>query len=96
MFAPGRFIEVFVDCPLDVCESRDVKGLYAQARAGKIRQFTGIDDPYEPPERPELVLSTVAASPEVNARAIVHLLARNHLVTVPSPAALSFGTESIP
>ena len=49
----GTFIEVFVDCPVEVCEGRDVKGLYAKARKGEIRQFTGIDDPYEAPHRPE-------------------------------------------
>ncbi|MCH7732342.1 MAG: adenylyl-sulfate kinase [Candidatus Marinimicrobia bacterium] len=54
----GRFTEVFVKCPLDVCESRDVKGLYAKARAGEIKHFTGIDDPYEIPENPEIVVDT--------------------------------------
>ncbi|MFH1758978.1 MAG: adenylyl-sulfate kinase [Patescibacteria group bacterium] len=55
----GReFIEVFVNTPLEVCESRDPKGLYKKARAGEIKQFTGIDDPYEPPEKPEIVLCT--------------------------------------
>ena len=57
---PGDFVEVFVDAPLEVCESRDPKGLYKKARAGEIRGFTGIDDPYEPPERPELILDSAA------------------------------------
>jgi len=52
------FLEVFVDCPLDVAESRDPKGLYKKARAGELKGFTGIDDPYEAPERPELHLRT--------------------------------------
>ena len=52
----GDFIEVFVDTPLAICERRDPKGLYKKARAGEIRQFTGVDDPYEPPEQPELRL----------------------------------------
>jgi bifunctional enzyme CysN/CysC len=52
------FLEVFVDAPLDVCEARDPKGLYARARAGKVKGFTGIDDPYEPPEHPDLVIAT--------------------------------------
>jgi adenylylsulfate kinase len=56
MLAPGDFIEVFVDTPLEVCESRDPKGLYKKARAGELKQFTGIDDPYEPPTAAELVL----------------------------------------
>ncbi len=55
-FAGGEFIEVFVDAPLALCEQRDVKGLYAKARAGRLRHFTGIDSPYEPPEAPELHL----------------------------------------
>ncbi|MBN1609096.1 MAG: adenylyl-sulfate kinase [Polyangiaceae bacterium] len=57
-----RFIEVFVDTPLDVCEQRDPKGLYKKARAGEVRGFTGIDDPYEPPVKPELVLKTAEQS----------------------------------
>lgn len=58
----GNFIEVFVDAPLEVCEQRDVKGLYRKARAGLIRHFTGIDDPYEPPEYPEVVCKTAEQS----------------------------------
>jgi len=58
MLEPGDFIEVLVDAPLDVCESRDPKGLYKKARAGEIKGFTGIDDPYEAPERAELVLDS--------------------------------------
>jgi len=54
----GEFIEVFVDAPLEVCEARDPKGLYKKARAGEIKGFTGISDPYEPPENPELVLDS--------------------------------------
>jgi adenylylsulfate kinase len=53
---PGDFIEIFVDAPLEVCEKRDPKGLYKKARAGELKGFTGIDDPYEAPEKPELVL----------------------------------------
>jgi len=54
----SRFVEIFVDCPIEVCEQRDVKGLYAKARAGKISDFTGIHSPYEPPLKPELVVET--------------------------------------
>ena len=57
-----RFVEIYVSTPLDECERRDVKGLYARARRGEIRNFTGIDDPYEPPEHPELTLDTRALS----------------------------------
>lgn len=70
----GDFIEVFVDAPLEVCEARDPKGLYKQARAGLIKGFTGIDDPYEAPLNPELVLQSSAAPPDVLAdQVIAHL-----------------------
>jgi sulfate adenylyltransferase len=71
MVSPDRFVEVFVDTPLDVCETRDIKGLYARARRGEIRGFTGIDDPYEAPRNPEITLDTVTFTPEENARKIV-------------------------
>jgi sulfate adenylyltransferase len=84
MLAPGHFVEVFVDTPLDVCEARDVKGMYAKARRGEIKDFTGIDDPYEPPLNPELTLDTVAHSPEQNARLILAYLIQNGLVRAAS------------
>ena len=74
--AAGDFIEVFVDAPLDVCESRDPKGLYRKARAGEIKGFTGIDDPYEPPERPELVLQSAAHTPAELADQVLAFLRR--------------------
>jgi adenylylsulfate kinase len=60
LFGAGDFVEVHVDAPLATCEQRDPKGLYKKARAGEIPEFTGISAPYEPPERPELVLDTAA------------------------------------
>jgi sulfate adenylyltransferase len=74
MVGTDRFVEVFVDTPLEVCEQRDVKGLYAKARRGELRGFTGIDDPYEPPENPEIRLDTVNYTPEENARIILDYL----------------------
>jgi adenylylsulfate kinase len=59
-----NYVEIYVSTPLDECERRDVKGLYARARRGEIRNFTGIDDPYEPPEHPELTLDTRSLSVE--------------------------------
>ena len=58
MLPPGKFIEVYLNAPLEVCEQRDLKGLYARARAGEIKEFTGISAPYEPPLNPELELHT--------------------------------------
>ncbi|NIT60125.1 MAG: bifunctional sulfate adenylyltransferase/adenylylsulfate kinase [Aliifodinibius sp.] len=74
MVGNDRFIEVFVDTPLEVCEQRDVKGIYAKARRGEIKGLTGIDDPYEPPLQPEIILDTVTYSPEENARRILDYL----------------------
>ncbi|HHE72024.1 MAG TPA: bifunctional sulfate adenylyltransferase/adenylylsulfate kinase [Chloroflexi bacterium] len=74
MVGADRFVEVYVDTPLEVCEQRDVKGLYARARRGEIKGFTGIDDPYEPPVNPEIVLHTVGNNPEENARTIIAYL----------------------
>ncbi|HEY0172553.1 MAG TPA: bifunctional sulfate adenylyltransferase/adenylylsulfate kinase [Pyrinomonadaceae bacterium] len=87
MFAPGHFVEVFVDTPLEVCEGRDTKGMYKQAREGKIKNFTGIDDPYEPPLNPELVIDTVGRSAEENAELILaHLTAEGFLpASAPQP-----------
>jgi adenylyl-sulfate kinase len=62
MVGSDHFIEVFVDTPIEVCEQRDVKGMYARARRGEITTFTGIDDPYEPPLKPEISLDTVQKS----------------------------------
>ena len=75
-----RFIEVFVDTPLSVCEQRDVKGMYAKARRGEIKDFTGIDDPYEPPSQPEILLDTVMQMPETNANLILNYLIERGLV----------------
>ena len=74
LVAADQFIEVFVDTPLSVCEERDSKGMYAKARRGEIRGFTGIDDPYESPDKPEVTLDTVSHTPEENARRIIDLL----------------------
>ena len=70
----GSFFEVFCDTPLDVCEERDPKGLYKKARAGEINGFTGIDDPYEAPEKPELVIDTSKMSPQDATIALIAML----------------------
>ena len=69
-----NFVEIYVATPLEECERRDVKGLYARARRGEIRNFTGIDDPYEPPEQPELTLDTRALSVDQSvAKVLAHV-----------------------
>jgi adenylylsulfate kinase len=72
----GDFIEIFVDAPLEVCEKRDPKGLYKKARAGELKGFTGIDDPYEAPAKPELVLDAGAKDAETLADEVITFLAR--------------------
>jgi adenylylsulfate kinase len=71
---PGDFVEVFVDAPLEVCESRDPKGLYKKARAGQLRDFTGIDAPYEAPTTPELVLKSAEMPPDALADDVLRFL----------------------
>jgi bifunctional enzyme CysN/CysC len=80
---PGEFVEIFVDTPLAVAESRDVKGLYAKARRGLIKNFTGIDSEYEMPEDPEIALDTTSLSPEESAVAIVDWLESAGRLTPP-------------
>jgi len=75
MLGEGRFILVYVYTPLEVCERRDAKGLYARARRGEVKGVTGVDDPYEEPVAPELVLDAAAIPPEENARAVLRYLA---------------------
>ncbi len=76
MMEEGEFIEIFVDCPIEVCEQRDPKGLYRKARAGRIRNFTGVDSAYEPPEKPEIVLKTAEKSVDEVADQVIDYLAR--------------------
>ncbi|KPV48189.1 adenylylsulfate kinase, partial [Kouleothrix aurantiaca] len=70
----GRFVEIFIDVPLEVAIERDVKGLYKKALAGEIKGFTGVDDPYEPPLDPELVIHTDQETPQQSAERILAAL----------------------
>ncbi|MCY4485566.1 MAG: sulfate adenylyltransferase subunit CysN [Deltaproteobacteria bacterium] len=76
MMEEGEFIEIFVDCPIEVCEQRDPKGLYRKARAGQIRNFTGVDSAYEPPENPEIVLKTAEKNVDEIADEVIDYLTR--------------------
>jgi sulfate adenylyltransferase len=80
-----RFIEVYVDTPLEVCEERDAKGMYALAREGKIKNFTGIDDPYEPPHNPEIAIDTIQFTAEENAERIIAYLITQGFILPSSP-----------
>ncbi len=71
MMQPGEFVEIFIDTPLEEAEKRDVKGLYAKARAGELKNFTGIDSPYEPPEAPQIRIDTTSVSAEEAAEQII-------------------------
>jgi bifunctional enzyme CysN/CysC len=80
LFAAGEFMEVFVDTPIDVCMTRDPKGLYRKAMDGEIKHFTGIDSPYEPPEQAELMLKTVGTEPTDLAIAVVNFLRSSGII----------------
>jgi sulfate adenylyltransferase len=80
MVGPGSFVEVFVDTPVEICEARDVKGLYAGSRRGEVSALTGVADPYEPPENPELRLETVDRTAEENALRVVEYLEQRGFV----------------
>jgi sulfate adenylyltransferase len=80
MIGQDRFVEVFVDTPIEVCEQRDSKGLYAKARRGELNGFTGVDDPYESPPNPEVVLDGAKGTPTDNARRVLEFLALRGLV----------------
>lgn len=80
MIGKENYIEVFVDTPLEICEQRDTKGLYARARSGEIKGFTGVDDPYQPPQHPELRIETVDTTAEDNARTVLSLLMKEGFV----------------
>ena len=78
----GEFFEIFIDTPLEVCEERDPKGLYKKARTGEISNFTGISDPYEPPENPELTIQTTDCTPQEAALQIIRLLESHDKIPV--------------
>jgi bifunctional enzyme CysN/CysC len=77
LFEPNEFLEVFVSAPLSVCERRDPKGLYKKARRGQIANFTGVDSPYEPPERAEVVLDTTDSTAEQCADMVIRYIIKH-------------------
>jgi len=83
LFAPGEFLEIFVDTPLEECARRDPKGLYAKARRGELKEFTGIDSPYEPPHSPEVHLETMRQNPEQCVDAILAVWDQEHSLKAP-------------
>lgn len=93
MVGENRFIEVFVDTPIEVCEARDVKGLYARARRGQITGFTGVDDPYEAPVNPEIRLDTVENDALTNARRIVAYLEEQGFIVTDGQGERELTTE---
>ena len=76
----GDFLEIYVDCPIEVSESRDVKGLYKRARAGEVKEFTGISSPYEPPEKPELTVNTDRQTLEESVESVTQLLIVRNII----------------
>jgi len=80
LFTDEQFLEVYVDCPLEVCAARDQKGIYARAKAGVIKEFTGISAPYEPPENPELVIHSYKENATEAAERVINLIERRKIV----------------
>jgi bifunctional enzyme CysN/CysC len=80
LLAEGEFIEIYVDTPIGVAEQRDPKGLYKKARRGDLKNFTGIDSPYELPEKPEITIDTTTTSPEEASEKIVAYLQEHGMV----------------
>ncbi len=80
LLTDDQFIEVYMDCPVDVCEKRDKKGIYAKAKAGLIKEFTGISAPYEPPENPELVIRSDKEDPMQSAERVLSLLKQSKII----------------
>jgi adenylylsulfate kinase len=76
----GEFVEILIDCPIEICEKRDVKGLYEKARAGIIKNFTGVSDPYEAPVKPEIVVKTGELSLEDSAQQVIDYLIANKYI----------------
>lgn len=83
LFPAGEFVEVFMSTPLETCEERDPKGLYQKARNGQIRDFTGVDSPYERPQRPEITLDTSVDSVEVCVDKLLNYLTMRELISLP-------------
>lgn len=83
----GRFVEVYISTPLNVCEARDVKGLYKKAREGKIKEMTGVDDPYEAPEKPDILVDTVHSDPAGSADHILRELEKLGFLPPATPVA---------
>jgi adenylylsulfate kinase len=81
LMGSDEFVEIYVKCPLEICEQRDVKGLYEKARRGVVKQFTGIDDPYEEPENPEIILETDKVNLEQCVEEILNFLEARGLVS---------------
>lgn len=88
LVGPGNFLEVFCRCPLQICERRDPKGLYRRARAGQIRDFTGITSPYEDPESPELLLDTANLDVRQCVDKVMNLLAERGVLPIPDTPAV--------
>jgi len=93
MVGKDHYVEVFVDTPLEVCEQRDAKGLYAKARRGEIKGFTGIDDPYEAPRHPEIRLDTVGYLAEDNAHRILDYLLERGFIRQPAQGSRGEGDD---
>ncbi len=80
LFHNGQFLEIYVECPPEICSDRDQKGIYAKARAGVIKEFTGISAPYEPPEHPDLVIPSYKQDAKAAAESVIYLIKQRNII----------------
>jgi adenylylsulfate kinase len=91
----GDFIEIYLDCPLDECIRRDVKGLYKMALAGEIREFTGVSDPYEPPVAAEITIATADEEPEQSVARILSWLEEHEYIEAAEPLTVASAVAAV-
>lgn len=91
----GEFIEIYLDCPLDECIRRDVKGLYKKALAGEIREFTGVSDPYEPPVAAEITIETAVEEPEQSVARILSWLEAHDYIEAAEPLSVASAVATV-
>lgn len=83
LLSEGQFFEIYVECPLEVCAARDKKGIYAKAKAGVIKNFTGVSAPYEPPENPEVVIQASTEDPKQSAKRVLNVMEERKIFRSP-------------
>ena len=95
LMSSGDFFEIHIDCPLEVCEERDIKGFYRKARIGEIQAYTGVSSPYEPPLKPELIVHSAEETPDASVDRLVDFLCNNGLLSFQEKTECNFTTPKL-